>query len=122
MPQARTAADRSGKRTARPGQGRGALAVLVVAVGLSGPLAALAGLSGRTADDAAGPVLAVAPPWRDLDAIADRAGGRLVGPIRAPFAAFASGVAPDFSDRLLASGAWFVLDAQGLAQLCGAAA
>ncbi|MEC9432582.1 MAG: hypothetical protein VYD87_06730 [Pseudomonadota bacterium] len=114
---------------ARGGRARrvAGLAALLVAVGLVGPLAALAGLAaapgaGGAADASGGPVLAVAPPWRDLDAIADRAGGRLVGPVQAPFAAFAAGDAPGFDDRLVAAGAWLVLDAKRLVQLCGAAA
>lgn len=106
------------------GRGRGALAALVVVVALAGPLAALAGLAADPAGTGAAraPVLAVAPPWRDLDAIADAAGGRIVGPVQAPFAAFAAGGDADFTERLLTSGAWFVLDAGRLAQLCGAAA
>ncbi|MDF2231325.1 hypothetical protein P2H44_02050 [Albimonas sp. CAU 1670] len=98
---------------------RAGLLALGLIAGLGGPTAALVGAADPRTPGA--PVLAVAPPWVDVDALVLRAQGREVSPIRAPMAALATGAGPDFPQRLLAAGAWFVLDGRRLAQFCGAA-
>lgn len=95
-----------------------AFAGLLGIVALSGPAALLA-LPEAHAPGA--PVLAVAPPWADLPAIAEEAGGRPIGPFAAPFAMLAVGSDPSFPARLRAAGAWLALDGRRVAQLCGAA-
>jgi len=56
-----------------------------------------------------------------LPDILRRAGGRPIGPTRAPFAllAVANDHPEDFPDRLKTEGAWLVLDGAIAAQLCG---
>lgn len=70
---------------------------------------------------APGPVLVIAPPWGPgAAALIHGAGGRMVGPVSAPFGALASfeGAVP--VARLRALGAWGVRDASALAAYCGA--
>ncbi|CUH77465.1 hypothetical protein [Tropicibacter naphthalenivorans] len=65
-------------------------------------------------------VLVVGPPWSGgAAALVERTGGRLVGPVQAPFAALAQfdGVLPDA--QLRAMGAWAVTDGQRIALICG---
>lgn len=76
------------------------------------PLALLSAPPGAGA-----PVLVVLPPWRDADDMLRRAGGRPVGPLRAPFAVMATG-GTDLAARLRAAGAWAVTDAPLLARIC----
>ncbi|NIZ14457.1 hypothetical protein [Phaeobacter sp. HF9A] len=63
----------------------------------------------------------VVGPMNGLPDILKRAGGRQIGPTRAPMALLA--VADDhtsgFPERLKAEGAWLVLDGTIAAQLCG---
>ena len=66
-----------------------------------------------------GPVLVLVPPWTDADALVAAAGGRVIGPARAPFAVLADGGA-GFAERLRLNGAWAVADGAGIARLCGA--
>jgi hypothetical protein len=62
-------------------------------------------------------MLVVAPPWGGgAAAVVERAGARLVGPSEAPFSVVASGVG---AGALWAAGAWAVLDARRLAEICG---
>jgi hypothetical protein len=96
-----------------------ALGALLALGLLAGPSAALLGLVAPPGGD--GPVIAVAPPWTDLDAIVEAAGGRPVGPVAAPAAVTAAGPDESFSARLTAAGAWLALDGRRVAQLCGAA-
>ncbi len=73
----------------------------------------------------AGPVLVLMPPWADADRLVGRAGGWVVGPLRAPFAVLATtqrpGTAKDdaFSARLMRNGAWAVRAPGLLASICG---
>lgn len=63
--------------------------------------------------------LVIAPPWAiegGAAAVAAAAGGREVGPMRAPFAVLAVLEAPDMALRY---GAWLVLDGRFVAQVCG---
>jgi len=105
---------RRGRVAARLG-----LAGLGLIAGLGGPTAALVAAGAPDPASAAAPVLAVAPPWIDLDAAIARAGGRAISPAPAPLAALAVGPGPDFARRLKAAGAWMVLDGRRLADLCG---
>lgn len=125
--------------TPRPRLAQAALCAMAMGGVLGVGATALASMS-VGAGTASGPVLVVAPPWRDLEDLAERAGARLVGPFSAPIAAFVqstgrpsadpagvrSGPPPpdaasDLAERLKTAGAWFALDAAALAQLCGAA-
>jgi len=89
---------------------------------LSGPVAAVVGGDPRVD----GPMLVIVPPWANAGEIVARAGGRLVGPIRAPMAVFAAATdttAPDategFVRRVRNEGAWWVSDGTALAAICG---
>ncbi len=99
-----------------------ALASMTLGPLAAAPAAAL--LAARPSPGAAGPVLVVAPPWRDVAAILAEAGGRPVGPADAPLGRLAADDDPDrprpFAARLHAAGALFALDARALARLCGA--
>ncbi|MCB1342840.1 MAG: hypothetical protein KDK24_17580 [Pseudooceanicola sp.] len=66
-----------------------------------------------------GPVLVIAAPWHNVDAIVARAGGQPVG-LTAPLAGIAIGSAAGFPDRLRDAGALLVLDASTILALCGA--
>ena len=82
---------------------------------------------------AAGPVivLASAPPRGDApflvvsgwgseaEARVLEAGGRIVGPMRAPLGVFATSDDPGFARALRAAGAWAVIDGGRIAALCG---
>jgi hypothetical protein len=79
---------------------------------LVAPFAALPAAGG-------GPVLVLLPPWTDADAIVTSAGGRLIGPVRAPFAVLAEGGA-SFPEQVRQGGAWAVADGAVVARICGA--
>ncbi|WP_194135347.1 hypothetical protein [Salipiger mangrovisoli] len=67
-----------------------------------------------------GVVLVIAPPWGPgAPALVARTGGRLVGPVTAPFGSFATFDGPAPADRLRALGAWGTREAGALATLCG---
>lgn len=66
------------------------------------------------------PVLVVMPPWADAPLSVSRAGGQIIGPAIAPFAALAISDNPSFATLLHQSGAWAVRDGTRLEQLCGA--
>ncbi|MCU0901428.1 MAG: hypothetical protein MUC82_13170 [Cypionkella sp.] len=68
------------------------------------------------------PVLVVLPPWADAGAIITQAGGRVIGPEIAPFAALASSDDAQFVPRLNNLGAWAVRDGRTVSQLCGVGA
>ncbi|MGP6086797.1 hypothetical protein [Antarctobacter jejuensis] len=67
-----------------------------------------------------GPRLVLHPPWVDGVRLVQLAGGRPIGPNRAPIGvlAFASDNV-DFDHRLHAAGAWTVLGGKSVAALCG---
>ncbi len=78
----------------------------------------LASAGAFTPPRAGAPVLVIAPPWSGgAAAILDRAGGREISPMRAPFAVLGVFEA-SVPSRL--DGAWAVWDAGLLARLCGA--
>lgn len=92
------------------------LEFLILALSVTiAPAAALfgAGASGH------GPWVIVVPPWRSAADVALRAGGRLIGPAQAPLGDLVAAEAPDAVARLAAAGAWVVVDAENLADLCG---
>lgn len=99
-----------------------ALAALTLGPLAAAPAAAL--LAARPSPGAGGPLLVVAPPWRDPAVLLAEAGGRPIGPSAAPLGLLAADDAPDhprsFAARLQAAGALFALDAGALARLCGA--
>ncbi|TYO89947.1 hypothetical protein [Oceanicella actignis] len=90
------------------------IAAASVAIALAAPLGALV----AAPTPGSGPYVAVVPPWRDADAVIDRAGGAPLLPFRAPFGALVEG-GPDLPRRLVAAGAWTVLDGATLAMICG---
>lgn len=63
-----------------------------------------------------GPVLVVAAPWGGGPTqVVRRAGGRVLGPSKAPFSAMAADASPA---AFVAAGAWIVLDGSALGFLC----
>lgn len=90
------------------------LAAIVFAV-IAGPMLGIAGLP--VADH--GLILAVMPPWIEPSAAIAAAGGTMVGPTPALFAAFAFSDQIGFADALRDNGALFAFDAQRFAALCG---
>ncbi|MBL3560308.1 hypothetical protein [Rhodovulum sulfidophilum] len=93
-----------------------AMICLVLGPLVAAPVLALTGRPIQTAS-----TLLVVGPMNGLPDILRRAGGRPIGPTRAPFAllAVADDHPEDFPDRLKAEGAWLVLDGAIAAQLCG---
>ncbi|SLN52400.1 hypothetical protein ROJ8625_02641 [Roseivivax jejudonensis] len=87
-----------------------ALVWALVLTGIAAPVATLA----RTPVTRDAPLLVIA---RDPGALVARAGGRVVGPARAPLAILAD-ADPGLPDRLRALGAWHVGGAAALAALC----
>ena len=65
------------------------------------------------------PMLVVMPPWADAPLSVTRAGGQIIGPAIAPFAALAVSDNPSFAALLHQQGAWAVRDGTRLEQLCG---
>ena len=86
-----------------------------------GPLfaAPVLALTGRPIETAT--TLLVVGPMNGLPDILRRAGGRPIGPTRAPIAmlAVADKHPEGFPKRLKTEGAWLVLDGATIAQLCG---
>lgn len=65
-----------------------------------------------------GLVLVVAPPWQGgASEVVRAAGGRVIGPTRAPLSVLSDGATPE---ALRAAGAWAVLDPASLQFLCRA--
>ncbi|NDK36585.1 hypothetical protein [Rhodovulum sulfidophilum] len=93
-----------------------AMICLVLGPLVAAPVLALTGRPIQTAT-----TLLVVGPMNGLPDILRRAGGRPIGPTRAPFAllAVADDHPEDFPDRLKTEGAWLVLDGAIAAQLCG---
>lgn len=92
--------------------------VLVMAGVFVAMLAPAAALVSMPAPDR-GPFLVTLPPWADAEAIVTAAGGRIIGPLEAPFAVLATADADGFARLARARGAWFVTDGAALARLCG---
>jgi hypothetical protein len=88
--------------------------VLLCAVVLAGPAAAALSAAPRPGF----PVVAVFWPWADADAAVRAAGGRTIGPQRAPLGVLAAGQSDDFAARLAEEGAFAVFDGAALAQIC----
>lgn len=84
---------------------------------LAGPFAALASMEPR----AGAPVIVVAPYGKIDVAIrsVDAAGGRVIGPQTGLIGVMAFSRTDGFAHQLKAHGAWLVLDATAIAQLCG---
>lgn len=90
------------------------LAVMALSL-IAGPVAAVLGAPAT----GPGPWVVVVPPWRDADALVEQARARLIGPVDAPLGhlvAAGDGRAPA---RLVAAGAWAVVDADSILRLCG---
>ncbi|MBO9407585.1 hypothetical protein J7399_09110 [Shimia sp. R9_1] len=66
-----------------------------------------------------GPVVVVAGPGADLEAIVKASDGWLVGVSRAPMAVMGMSDSANFEDRLKENGAWAILDGRALSWLCG---
>ncbi len=93
-----------------------ALICLTLGPLIAAPVLALTGRPIQTAT-----TLLVVGPMNGLPDILSRAGGRPIGPTRAPIALFAvADIHPEgFIERLHTEGAWLVLDGTIAAQLCG---
>ncbi len=91
------------------------LVLMPIAALLAGPAIVLA--SAPVARDA--PVLVIAGWGGAAQAHVAAAGGRVIGPARAPFGLIAASADPGFADALRARGAWAVLDGGRIAALCG---
>ncbi len=90
--------------------------VAFVTVGLS-PLLALAAQQGVGIGV---PVLVIANPWYGTaDEVISRAGLVEISPERAPLGALTMLDDPDDASRLRKNGAWFVIDGELIAQICG---
>ena len=66
------------------------------------------------------PVVVVAPPWRDAEALAQAAGGIPLAPGRLPFLALSYAPEGDHAAELRRAGAWAALPARLSSLLCGA--
>ena len=64
-------------------------------------------------------VLVLAPDMKVRERMILEVGGRLIGPEQAVFGSFAVSDDPEFVPSLKASGAWFVVNGQRIALLCG---
>ncbi|EPX78480.1 hypothetical protein [Salipiger mucosus] len=94
--------------------------VTIASVLLFGAGLTLASALGPAPSAAGRPVLVVAPPWGPgAPAIVALAGGRILGPVEAPFGVLAVFDDPRPAERLLALGAWTACDARAMASLCG---
>jgi len=92
------------------------LEFLVMAVSIIvGPAAAVLGAPAS----GPGPWVIVVPPWEDVSALVERAQASLIGPAQAPFGHLVAASDPQAPQRLADAGAWAVLDATTIAQLCG---
>lgn len=93
-----------------------AMLCLVLAPLIAAPVLAVTGRPIQTAT-----TFLVVGPVNGLPDILRRAGGRPIGPTRAPLAmlAVAESHPESFSERLRNEGAWLVLDGAIAAQICG---
>lgn len=66
-----------------------------------------------------GPVLAIFPPWKDIDLALINAGATEVAPLRAPFAVLVDTPTETIQTALRAQGAWTLLDGTLIAAICG---
>ncbi|KIC51876.1 hypothetical protein RA29_00820 [Tateyamaria sp. ANG-S1] len=89
---------------------------MMAMLGFAAPLAALLLQSGQQSDLR----LVILAPWHDAEALAQSAGGTLVGPQRAPFAALVQTDNPArFDDLARDFGSFGVRDGAAIAALCG---
>lgn len=93
-----------------------AMICLVLGPLIAAPVLALAGRPLQSST-----TLLVVGPMNRLPEILRRAGGRPIGPTRAPIAVLAVAVSQpeSFPGRLRMEGAWLVLDGAIAAQICG---
>ena len=94
------------------------LLVFLLLVGTLSVPPVLALQSASPKDD--GPRLVLHAPWADGVALVRTAGGQPVGPVTGRFGLLAYADEMDaFDSRLLAAGAWLVLDGAVMARICG---
>lgn len=92
----------------------------VVCVLFGSGLLAVFGAAPPDPSGGSGVFLVIAPPWgKGAPALVRLAGGRLVGPVSAPFGTLAAFDDPAPGARLRRLGAWATRDAGVLAALCG---
>lgn len=89
---------------------------LVLALALSGPVAALSVQPSERSDL----VLILVAPWQDSGPILEAVDGREIGPRRAPFGILAQSTDPAVSRIAYEAGALWVTDGTVLAAICGA--
>ncbi|SOC16362.1 hypothetical protein [Rhodobacter maris] len=90
------------------------LAVMALSL-VAGPVAAVLGAPAT----GTGPWVVVVPPWQDAEGVAEQAMARLIGPVQAPLGHLVTSADGGAPARLLAAGAWAVVDADSILQLCG---
>ena len=91
-------------------------ASLCVAIGIfAGPIAALTFAEPARSDIA----LVIAPPWVAHDELIEAADGKIIGPTSAYFGVLATSEQADFVETVKSKGAWFVLDGERMAAICG---
>lgn len=66
-----------------------------------------------------GPLLILSAPWADTEHHIAAAGGRVIGPERAPFGVFAASDDPNFAEILKARGLWSVQSSTLSRIFCG---
>ena len=92
--------------------------VMMVMLGLAAPLTALTVQPAQQSDVR----LVFLAPWQDAETLVQSAGGTLVGPQRAPFAALVqTDDVARFDDLVRELGAFGVRDGTAIAALCGVA-
>lgn len=69
---------------------------------------------------AGGIVLVISPPWIKSEDVIASSDGRALGPVSGRLSMLAVSQNPSFFSNLKSNGAWFVVDASRIAQLCGA--
>ncbi|WP_299147052.1 hypothetical protein [uncultured Tateyamaria sp.] len=90
--------------------------IMVIALVLSGPVAALA-VAPKPKD---GLFLIIVAPWQDPKPILAAMDGREIGPARAPLAFLVQSFEPEAYAKAYASGAIWVTNSALLAAICGA--
>lgn len=63
--------------------------------------------------------LVIGSPWKSSMDIITETDGQLVGPYSLRIGALAASDDPEFINDLKSAGAWFILDGDRLAQMCG---
>lgn len=90
--------------------------LIFVCAALTGPALAVAHAKAAPGNIS----LVIVPPWHSSAAVVTAGDGQLVGPILSRVSVLAVSDNPDFFDDVKAAGAWFVLDGNRWAHLCGA--